>query len=160
MALLLGLENKGGRMVVKGLDRMTGDGFIHELIQFISLFGDILEALSQASLRLTELLERPETSFILVDAASTGLAERVEHYRSELGQRKNMSLYGLIANPVHTFLDKPAIKQPEAQFSKKWVSALTEPERKSSNSALLISQTMREMNQCGSTKISKAASPK
>ena len=121
------LRRQGGRMVVKGLDRMTGDGFIHELIQFISLFGDILGALSHASSRLTELLERPETSFILVDTASTGLAERFEHYRSELGQR-NMSLYGVIANRCTPFWMNED-KATRRTILEEMGQCLTEPER-------------------------------
>ena len=122
------LKKQGGRMVVKGLDRMTGDGFINELIQFISLFGDILGALSQASLRLTSLLERPETSFLLVDSASTGLAERVDHYRSELGERK-MNLYGLITNRCTPFWmnDDQATRQT---ILEEMSQCLTDPERR------------------------------
>ena len=94
------LIGAGGGMVLRGLSRLTGGTFLDDLIEFLVIFGSILEALREASREVHVLLREDSTRFLLVAAPNASSVDEALHFESVLTDR-GLPFGAFICNRIH-----------------------------------------------------------
>jgi len=94
------LLGRGRELVVRSLNTLTGGQFLEELVEFLAVFGSILDALKEASQSVRVLLRAPTSRFLLVTAPTASTVDEALHFQTTLASR-GLPFGGFIANRVH-----------------------------------------------------------
>lgn len=89
--------NKGTRLALDALERITGEGFITELSGFFENMAELQKTVSERSLMVHQLLSAPETGFVLVTAIDEAKLSEAELFNRDL-QHTGARLSYLVVN--------------------------------------------------------------
>ncbi len=107
------LLGRGRDLIIRSLNTLTGGQFLEELVEFISVFGSILDALKTASEAVHALLRAPTSRFLLVTTPTASNVDEALHFQTTLAER-GLPFGGFIANRVHVaYPEVPEILLPE-----------------------------------------------
>ncbi|MCB9545601.1 MAG: AAA family ATPase [Myxococcales bacterium] len=109
---------KGRELIVRSLNTLTGGQFLEDLVEFLAVFGSILDALKEASQAVRVMLRADSTRFLLVTTPTVSHVDEALHFQRTLAER-GLPFGGFIANRVHHALpeasDAPAALAALAQ---------------------------------------------
>lgn len=107
------LLGRGRDLIMRSLNTLTGGQFLEELIEFMAVFGSILDALKTASEAVHHLLRAPTSRFLLVTTPTASNVEEALHFQTTLAER-GLPFGGFIANRVHVaYPEVPEILLPD-----------------------------------------------
>lgn len=104
-ALLVGksglkLVEKGTRLLFKVFDRITGFAFLQDISEMLISFQDLLAGFKNRAGEVRKILQKPETSFLLVAATEEKSIRETVLFKEKLADF-NLPLGGIILNRVH-----------------------------------------------------------
>ena len=103
----LGILGKGAGLVMKGLSKLTGAGFLEQVAEFVGGLNDLFGGFRERAAAVSGVLRSPEVAFVVVTSpAPMAIREAVffSDRLRELGMRRD----GVVVNGVHYLLSEPA----------------------------------------------------
>ena len=111
------LKNRGKSMVLRALERMTGEGFLEDLSRFLALFADVMGQARQSCADLQKLLRAPGTGFVAVTSLEEGPLEDALQLRCDLMQRQ-MHFAGIACHQPLAPIERPSSEALRARLCK------------------------------------------
>ncbi|MBA3300334.1 MAG: ArsA family ATPase [Thermoleophilaceae bacterium] len=96
----LKIFSRGTGLLFAALKRVTGVDLLQDISEFFGLFAEISDGFRERSRAVTQLLENPATTFLLVTSPQRDAIDEVIYFRRSLRERK-MPFGGVIVNRVH-----------------------------------------------------------
>ncbi|MBA2506315.1 MAG: ArsA family ATPase [Thermoleophilaceae bacterium] len=96
----LKIFSRGTGLLFSALKRVTGVDLLQDLSEFFNLFAEISDGFRERSKAVTQLLENPGTTFLLVTSPQRDAIDEVIYFRRSLRERR-MPFGGAIVNRVH-----------------------------------------------------------
>lgn len=104
---------RGRDLIMRSLNTLTGGQFLEELVEFVAVFGSIIDALKEASEAVRVLLRAPSSRFLLVTTPTASNVDEALHFQGTLAER-GLPFGGFVANRVHVaYPDVPEGLLPE-----------------------------------------------
>lgn len=94
---LKNMFNKGTKLALDALEKITGEGFISELSGFFENMAELQKSVSERSLMVHQLLSAKETGFVLVTAIDEAKLHEAENFHLDL-QKTGAHLSYLVVN--------------------------------------------------------------
>ena len=91
---------RSGGMLFSALKRITGMDLLQDLSEFFQSFGDMAQGFSERAQRVKELLERRETTFLLVTAPQREAIDEGVFFWRRL-KEAHLPFGGVVVNKVH-----------------------------------------------------------
>jgi len=107
-----GLIGRSATVLLKGIGKITGLGFLEQVAEFVSGINDLFGGFKERAEEVSNALRSPEVAFVLVtspDPIAIGEAQ----FFSETLQAAGMNREGIIVNRVHALIDEPRISVEE-----------------------------------------------
>ena len=96
----IGLMRRSSERYLKFLERLTGYQFLSDLSEFFVGFSGMFQGFKERSERVRELLQQPDSSFLLVCAPEPSSLSEAERFFERL-HGEHMPVGGMIVNRVH-----------------------------------------------------------
>ncbi len=105
------LVGRGAKMVLQGISRLTGAGFLEQVATFLTEFNDLFGGFRKRSEEVGAALRSPEVAFVIVTSPAPLAIEEAVFFAEKLGEA-GMNRDALVVNQVHAVL--PEIKATSA----------------------------------------------
>jgi anion-transporting ArsA/GET3 family ATPase len=117
--IVTAFENKGGfslvgrgaKMVLQGISKLTGAGFLEQVATFLMEFNDLFGGFRKRSEEVGAALRSPEVAFVIVTSPAPLAIEEAIFFAERLGEA-GMNRDALVVNQVHRVL--PEVKATSA----------------------------------------------
>ena len=91
----------GGAFVLRGLAKFVGSRFLDQMAEFFVEFSQVFAGFRERSLKVQELLRRPEVAFVLVCSPEPMSIDEALYFHERL-RRSQMSIGACVVNRVHS----------------------------------------------------------
>ena len=98
--LSLNLLAKSAAVVLRGIGKITGGGFLEAMAEFISELNDLFGGFKQRALAVQKALRTPEVAFVLVTSPAPMSIQEVLYFSERLAQHR-MPRGAFVVNRVH-----------------------------------------------------------
>jgi anion-transporting ArsA/GET3 family ATPase len=118
------LVGRGAKMVLQGISKLTGAGFLEQVATFLVEFNDLFGGFRKRSEEVGAALRSPEVAFVIVTSPAPLAIEEAIFFAERLGEA-GMNRDALVVNQVHRVL--PEVKATSAALeaeAKKHLGAL------------------------------------
>ncbi len=102
----LGILGKGAGLVMKGLSKLTGAGFLEQVAEFVGGLNDLFGGFRQRAAAVSGVLRSPEVAFVVVTSPAP-MAIREAFFFSDRLRELGMRRDGIVVNGVHYLLSEP-----------------------------------------------------
>jgi anion-transporting ArsA/GET3 family ATPase len=127
--LSLGMLGRSAAVLMRGLARFTGVGFLEQVSEFVSDLNDLFGGFRERANQVASTLRSPEVAFVLVTKPQP-MAVREAIYFSDRLQDAGMRRDAFVVNGVHPLLEAPAETTEQlAQAASEVLPAETDPHR-------------------------------
>ncbi len=109
-ALSLNLLAKSAAVVLKGISKLTGGGFLEDLAAFVTELNDLFGGWKQRAAEVSKALREPDVAYVLVTSPAPLAIEEVLFFGERL-RSQGMREDAFVVNRVHT---PPAARPAEA----------------------------------------------
>jgi len=103
----LGILGKGAGLVMKGLSKLTGAGFLEQVAEFVGGLNDLFGGFRQRAAAVSGVLRSPEVAFVVVTSPAP-MAIREAYFFSDRLRELGMRRDGIVVNGVHYLLSEPS----------------------------------------------------
>ncbi|KPK13694.1 MAG: hypothetical protein AMJ62_14695 [Myxococcales bacterium SG8_38] len=107
-----GLVGRGATVLLKGIGRITGLGFLEQVAEFVSGINDLFGGFKERAEQVSDALRSPEVAFVLVTSPNP-LAIGEARFFSEKLEAAGMKREAVIVNQVHMPIEEPSISAEE-----------------------------------------------
>jgi len=107
-----GLVGRGATVLLKGIGKITGLGFLEQVAEFVSGINDLFGGFKERAEQVSNALRSPEVAFVLVTSPDP-LAIGEAQFFSEKLQAAGMNREGIVVNQVHAFIAAPEMPADE-----------------------------------------------
>lgn len=107
-----GLVGRGATVLLKGIGRITGLGFLEQVAEFVSGINDLFGGFKERAEQVSDALRSPEVAFVLVTSPNP-LAIGETRFFSEKLEAAGMKREAVIVNQVHMPIEEPSISAEE-----------------------------------------------
>ncbi|HSN81300.1 MAG TPA: ArsA-related P-loop ATPase [Polyangiales bacterium] len=107
-----GLVGRGATVLLKGIGRITGLGFLEQVAEFVSGINDLFGGFKERAEQVSDALRSPEVAFVLVTSPNP-LAIGETRFFSEKLEEAGMKREAVIVNQVHMPIEEPSISAEE-----------------------------------------------
>ncbi len=101
------LVGRGAKIVLQGISKLTGAGFLEQVATFLTEFNDLFGGFRKRSEEVGAALRSPEVAFVIVTSPAPLAIEEAIFFADRLGQA-GMKRDALVVNQVHRVL--PEVK--------------------------------------------------
>ena len=101
------LLGKGAGLVMKGLSKLTGAGFLEQVAEFVGGLNDLFGGFRERAGQVSSVLRSPEVAFVVVTSPAP-MAIREAIFFSERLKELSMRRHGVVVNGVHYLLSEPS----------------------------------------------------
>jgi anion-transporting ArsA/GET3 family ATPase len=108
-----GLVGRGATVLLKGIGKITGLGFLEQVAGFVSGINELFGGFKERAEQVSSALRSPEVAFVLVTSPDP-MAIGEARYFSDTLQASGMNREAIIVNQVHAIIDPPDLT-PEEQ---------------------------------------------
>jgi len=102
----LGILGKGAGLVMKGLSKLTGAGFLEQVAEFVGGLNDLFGGFRERAAAVSGVLRSPEVAFVVVTSPAP-MAIREAYFFSDRLRELGMRRDGVVVNGVHYLLREP-----------------------------------------------------
>lgn len=102
-----GLVGRGATVLLKGIGKITGLGFLEQVAEFVSGINDLFGGFKERAEQVSDALRSPEVAFVLVtspDPLAIGEARFFSEKLSDAGMKRE----AIIVNQVHALIPEPS----------------------------------------------------
>jgi anion-transporting ArsA/GET3 family ATPase len=99
--LSLNLLAKSVSVVLRGIGRLTGGGFLEQLAEFITDLDDLFGGFRQRATRVQQAFHSPEFGYVLVTSPAPMALREAEYFAENL-IAQSMHVDGIVVNRVHS----------------------------------------------------------
>lgn len=107
-----GLVGRGATVLLKGIGKITGLGFLEQVAEFVSGINDLFGGFKERAEQVSDALRSPEVAFVLVTSPNP-LAIGETRFFSEKLEEAGMKREAVIVNQVHMPIEEPSISAEE-----------------------------------------------
>ena len=107
----MGLFGKGAGLVMKGLSKLTGAGFLEQVAEFVGGLNDLFGGFRERAAAVSGVLRSPEVAFVVVTSPAP-MAIREASFFSDRLREMGMRRDGVVVNGVHYLLREPQADEP------------------------------------------------
>lgn len=122
----LGILGKGAGLVMKGLSKLTGAGFLEQVAEFVGGLNDLFGGFRQRAAAVSGVLRSPEVAFVVVTSPAP-MAIREAYFFSDRLRELGMRRDGVVVNGVHYLLSEPHADEDTLQSAVKEVLPNVDP---------------------------------
>ncbi|MAQ18505.1 MAG: anion-transporting ATPase [Sandaracinus sp.] len=106
----MGILGKGAGIVMKGLSKLTGAGFLEQVAEFVGGLNDLFGGFRSRAAAVSGVLRSPEVAFVVVTSPAP-MAIREAFFFSDRLRELGMRRDGVVVNGVHYLLSEPSAKE-------------------------------------------------
>lgn len=99
----INLVGRGAKMVLQGISKLTGAGFLEQVAVFLTEFNDLFGGFRKRSAEVAEALRGPDVAYVVVTSPAPLAIEEAVFFAERLGEAQ-MSRDALVVNQVHGVL--------------------------------------------------------
>lgn len=103
----LGLVGKGAKLVLSGLSRFTGSGFLETIAVFLTEFDDLFGGFRKRAEEVAAAFREPDVGFVVVTSPAPLAVEEALFFSRRLGEA-DMKERAFVVNQVHRSVELPA----------------------------------------------------
>jgi anion-transporting ArsA/GET3 family ATPase len=103
------LVGRGAKMVLQGISKLTGAGFLEQVATFLTEFNDLFGGFRKRSEEVGAALRSPEVAFVIVTSPAPLAIEEAIFFADRLGEA-GMNRDALVVNQVHPLVAEPSAK--------------------------------------------------
>ncbi|GAB4216561.1 MAG: ArsA family ATPase [Sandaracinaceae bacterium] len=129
------LVGRGARMVLQGISKLTGAGFLEQVATFLMEFNDLFGGFRRRSEEVGAALRSPEVAFVIVTSPAPLAIEEAIFFAERLGEA-GMNRDALVVNQVHRVL-------PEVKATSAVLEAEAKPHLGGLDSAKIVGRVRR-----------------
>lgn len=129
------LVGRGAKMVLQGISKLTGAGFLEQVASFLTEFNDLFGGFRKRSEEVGAALRSPEVAFVIVTSPAPLAIEEAIFFAERLGAA-GMNRDALVVNQVHSVL-------PEVKASTATLEAEARPHLPGLDAAKIVSRARR-----------------
>lgn len=107
------LVGRGARLVLQGIAKLTGAGFLEQVAVFLTEFNDLFGGFRKRAAEVEAALRGPDVAYVVVTSPAPLAMEEAVFFAERLGEAK-MSRDALVVNQVHRVL--PAVAASSASL--------------------------------------------
>ncbi len=133
--LSLSLVGRGAKMVLQGISRFTGAGFLEQVATFLTEFNDLFGGFRKRSEEVGAALRSTEVAFVIVTSPAPLAIEEAVFFAEKLGEA-GMNRDALVVNQVHRVL-------PEVKTTAAALEAEARPHLEGLEAAKILSRVRR-----------------
>ncbi|MFW2390369.1 MAG: ArsA family ATPase [Polyangiales bacterium] len=103
-----GLVGRGATVLIKGIGKITGLGFLEQVAEFVGGINDLFGGFKERAEQVSDDLRSPEVAFVLVtspDPLAIGEARFFSEKLSDAGMKRE----AIIVNQVHALISEPGV---------------------------------------------------
>jgi anion-transporting ArsA/GET3 family ATPase len=104
--LSLGIVGRGAAMLIRGLARFTGIGFLEQVAEFVTGINDLFGGFRDRAAEVAADLRGPEVAFVIVTSPTPMNVEEAVFFDARL-REAGMRIDGFVVNTVHPLLPEP-----------------------------------------------------
>jgi len=101
-----GLVGRGATVLLKGIGKITGLGFLEQVAEFVSGINELFGGFKDRAEQVSSALRSPEVAFVLVTSPDP-LAIGEARYFSDKLEDAGMKREAVVINQVHSMLEEP-----------------------------------------------------
>jgi anion-transporting ArsA/GET3 family ATPase len=103
----MNILGRGAGLVMKGLSKLTGTGFLEQVAEFVGGLNDLFGGFRQRAAAVSGVLRSPEVAFVVVTSPAP-MAIREAFFFSDRLRELGMRRDGVVVNGVHYLLSEPS----------------------------------------------------
>jgi anion-transporting ArsA/GET3 family ATPase len=104
--LSLGIVGRGAAMLIRGLAKFTGIGFLEQVAEFVTGINELFGGFRDRATEVAADLRSPEVAFVIVTTPTPLNVEEAMFFDSRL-REAGMAIDGFVLNSVHPLLPEP-----------------------------------------------------
>ena len=129
------LVGRGAKMVLQGISKLTGAGFLEQVATFLTEFNDLFGGFRKRSEEVGAALRSPEVAFVIVTSPAPLAIEEAIFFADRLGEA-GMNRDALVVNQVHRVL-------PEVKATSSALEAEAKPHLGTLDAAKIVGRVRR-----------------
>jgi anion-transporting ArsA/GET3 family ATPase len=129
------LVGRGAKMVLQGISKLTGAGFLEQVATFLMEFNDLFGGFRKRSEEVGAALRSPEVAFVIVTSPAPLAIEEAVFFAERLGEA-GMNRDALVVNQVHRVL-------PEAKATSAALEGEARPHLGALDAGRIVSRVRR-----------------